>query len=64
MQKKNYRANVLGPIYILEIFRNNLSRGVWLYYQILMVAKMSKTEISAKILKREKNQSFDYQNHT
>ena len=24
---------------------------MWLYYQILMTAKMSKTEISAKILK-------------
>ena len=45
--EKIYRANSLGPISILQIFRNNLSRGVWLYYQILMMAKMSKTEISA-----------------
>ena len=29
-----------------------------------MMAKMGKTEISAKILKRKKNQSFYYQNHT
>ena len=35
--------------------------GVWLYYLILMMTKMSRTEISAKILKR---QSFYYQNHT
>ena len=28
------------------------------------MAKMSRTEISAKILKRKKNQSFYYQNHT
>ena len=47
---KNYRANFLGPICILQIFRNNPSRDVWLYYQILMMAKMSKTEISAKIM--------------
>ena len=52
--KKNYRENFLGPICILEIFRNNPSRGVWLYYQILIMAKISKTEISAKIMKRKK----------
>ena len=52
--KKIYRANFLGSICILQIFRNNQSRVVWLYYQILMMAKMSKTEISAKILKRKK----------
>ena len=45
--EKYHRANFLWPICILEIFRNNPSRGVWLYYQILM----AKTEISAKILK-------------
>ena len=56
--EKNYRANFLGPICILEIFTNNLSRGVWPYYQILMMAKMSKTEISTKILKRKKKQVF------
>ena len=56
--KKNYRANFLGPICILQIFRNNPSRGVWLYYKLLMMAKMSKTEISAKILKREKIKVF------
>ena len=28
------------------------------------MAKMSRTEISAKILKRKKNQNFYYQNHT
>ena len=32
---QNYRENFLEPICILEIFRNNLSRGVWLYYQII-----------------------------
>ena len=58
MPKKNYRANFLGPICILQIFRNNPSRVVWLYYQILMMAKMSKTEISAKILKRKKIKVF------
>ena len=49
---------------ILQIFRNNPSWGVWLYYQILMMAKMSKTKISTKIQKRKKNLSFYYQNHT
>ena len=29
-----------------------------------MIAEMNKTEISAKILKRKKNLSFYYQNHT
>ena len=43
---------------MLQIFRNNPSRGVWLYYQILMMAKMSKKEISAKIQKREKIKVF------
>ena len=52
--KKIYRENSLGPICILQIFKNNLSRGVKLYYQILMIAKMNKTEMSAKILKRKK----------
>ena len=62
---KIYRANFLRPICILKIFRNNLSRGVWLYYQILMMAKMCKTEIPAKILKRKiLDRSFYYQNHT
>ena len=56
--KKIYRANLRGPICILQIFRNNPSRGVWLYYQILMMAKMSKTEIYAKILKRKKIKLF------
>ena len=53
-RKKNYRENFLGPICILEIIRNDPSRGVWLYYQILIMAKISKTEISAKIMKRKK----------
>ena len=58
MQKKNYRANFLGPICILQIFGNNPSRGVWLYYQISMMSKMSKTEIYAKILNRKKIEVF------
>ena len=64
-RKKNYRANFLGPICILEIFRNNPSRGVWLYmyYQILMMAKMSKTEISAKILKHKKSNFLLSESH-
>ena len=37
-----------------NMFRNNPRGGVWLYYQILMTAKMSKSEIPAKILKRKK----------
>ena len=56
--KKNYRANFLGPICILQIFGNNPSRGVWLYYQILMMAKISKTEINAKKLKRKEIKVF------
>ena len=56
--EKFYRANFLGPTFILQIFRNNPSRGVWLYYQILMMAKMSKTEIFAKILERKKIKVF------
>ena len=56
--KKLKNAENLGPICILQIFRNNLSRVVWLYYKILMMAKMSKTEISAKILKRKKIKVF------
>ena len=51
---KIYRANSLGPICILQIFRKNLSRSVYLYYQILIIAKMNKIEISSKILKRKK----------
>ena len=31
---KNYRANSLGPICILQIFRNNPSRGVGPYSYI------------------------------
>ena len=58
MQKKIYRANFLGPICILQIFGNNPSRGVWLYYQILMMSKISKTEIYAKILNRKKIEVF------
>ena len=58
MTKKINRANFLGPICILQIFRNNPSRGVWLYYQILMMVKMSRTEISAKILKLKKIKVF------
>ena len=50
--KNIYRANSSGPICILQIFRNNPSRGVWLYYQFLMMAKMSTTEISAKNVKK------------
>ena len=61
---KIYRENPLGPICILQIFWNNLSRGVYLYYQILMIARMNKTEISAEILKRNKNLSFYYRIHT
>ena len=56
--KKNYWANFLGPICILQIFGNNPSRGVWLYYQILMMAKVSKTEITAKKLKRKEIKVF------
>ena len=48
---KNAEKNCTGPVCTLQIFRNNPSRGVWLYYQIFMMAKMSKTEISAKIQK-------------
>ena len=42
----------------IAILRNNPSRGVWLFYQILMMAKMSNTEISAKILTRKKIKIF------
>ena len=56
--KKNHRANFVGPICILEIFRNNPSRGLWLYYQIFMMATMSKTEIFAEIMKRKKIKVF------
>ena len=52
--EKIHRANFPGPVFILQIFRNNPSRGVWLYNQILMIAKISNTEISAKILKHKK----------
>ena len=34
--KEIYRANSLGPICILQIFRKIPSRDGWLYYQILM----------------------------
>ena len=37
---------------------NIKKRGAWLYYQILIMAKISKTEISAKILKRKKSKVF------
>ena len=48
---KIYMANFLGLIcFYLEIIRV----GVYGYHQILMMAKMSKTEISVKILKRKK----------
>ena len=50
---KIYRANFLGTICILEIFRNNASKDVWLYYQSLVMVKVGKTEISAKIMKRK-----------
>ena len=53
-EKRRKKVNVLGPICILQIFRKNPSRDVWLYYQILMKAKISNTEISTKILKRKK----------
>ena len=53
LQGKFPRANMHTVI-----FRKNLSRGGWLYYEILMMAKMSKTEIYAKILKREKIKVF------
>ena len=56
--EKNVKANFLGPICILQIFRNNPSRGGWLYYQILMMAKMSKTKIYAKILRHKKIKVF------
>ena len=52
-RKKIYRANFLGPICILEIFRNNPSKDVWLYYQSLVMVKVGKTEISGKIMKRK-----------
>ena len=55
--RKNYRANFLGPICKLEI-NNNQSRGLWLHYQILMMAKMNKTEISAERLKRKEITKF------
>ena len=61
--KKNYRENFPGPICILQIFRNNPSRGVYLYYQILMIAKMNKTKISDKILKRKKIKVFITESH-
>ena len=40
----------------MQIFRNNLSRGLQLYYQILMIAKVKKTEIglSDNFLKHKK----------
>ena len=50
VQGKFPRANIC----ILQVFRNNPSRGGWLYYQILMMANMSKTEIYAKIMKHKK----------
>ena len=56
--EKINRANFLGPIAILEIFRNNPKRGVWLYYQILMMAKISETEKSAQIVKHKKIKVF------
>ena len=62
--KKNLQGIFPGLICILEIIRNNPSRDVWLDCQILMMSKMSKTEISAKIMKRRKNQSFYYQSQT
>ena len=43
---------------VLGIFRDNPSRDVWLYYQILMMVKISKTEISAKIKKRKEIKVF------
>ena len=49
LQSKFARANMHTAI-----LRNNPSRGVWLFYQILKMAKMSNTEISAKILKHVK----------
>ena len=60
LKNKIYRANFLGPICILEILRNNPSRGLWIYmyYQILMMAEMSKTEISAKILSESHQKLF------
>ena len=42
---------------------NNPSRGIWLYYQILMMAKMSKTEICAEILKRKKSKFLLPESH-
>ena len=45
----------------LEIIR----AGVYsCYYQILMIAKMNKTVISAKIQKRKKIKVFYYHTHT
>ena len=55
---KNTEKNFLGPICILQIFRNNPIRAGWLYYQISMMAKLSKTEIYAKIQKRKKIKVF------
>ena len=57
-RQKNSPANLLGRICILQIFRNNPIGGVWLYYQILMIAKMNKTDIFAKILKHKKIKVF------
>ena len=56
---KKYRANFLGPICILEIFRNNPSRGVWLYVlPNFDDGHNEQTEISTRILKRKKIKVF------
>ena len=56
--KKNLQGIFPGSICILEIIINNPSRDVWLDCQILMMSKMRKAEISAKIMKRKKINVF------
>ena len=47
---KNVENNLQGKFPRANMHTaNNPSRGVWLFYRILMIAKMSNTEISAKV---------------
>ena len=55
---KKFTGEFVRAICILQIFRNNPIGGVWLYYQILMIAKINKTDITAKILKHKKMKVF------
>ena len=63
-RQKKLQGNSPRAICILEIFRNKPSRGVLLYYQILIKAKMSKTEISAKLMKRKKRSFLQTKHET